>query len=128
MALTGWKTSHRCPSDMADLDRPDLDPDRIYQNLVAAGESWADADAAATLLEETKKSVLAKLMNESDAASIAAKEMYALADPAYREHVAGMVNARKAATKAKVRYDSAKVLAELRRSQEATRRAEANIR
>lgn len=105
-----------------------MDPDRIYDELVKAGETWADADAAATLLEETKKSVLAKLMNEADASSIAAKEMYALADPEYRKHVEGMVSARKQATKAKVRYDSARVLAELRRSQEATRRAEANIR
>lgn len=105
-----------------------LDPDKVYAELIAAGEQWADADAAATLLEETKKSVLAKLMNESDASSIAAKEMYALADPEYRKHLEGMVTARKAATKAKVRYDSAKVLAELRRSQESTRRAEMSIR
>lgn len=105
-----------------------MDPDKIYDELVRAGESWADADAAATLLEETKKSVLAKLMNEADATSIAGKEMYALADPEYRKHVSGMVDARKAATKAKVRYDSAKVLAELRRSQESTRRAELTLR
>jgi hypothetical protein len=54
--------------------------------------------------------------------------MYALADEEYTSFVEGMVQARKAANKARVRYDSAKVLAELRRSQEATRRAEANIR
>jgi hypothetical protein len=38
------------------------------------------------------------------------------------------VTARKAANKARVRYDSARVLAELRRSQESTRRAEMTMR
>jgi hypothetical protein len=105
-----------------------LDPDKAYNELVSAGEAWADADAAATLLEETKKSVLAKLMNESTSASIAGKEMFALADPEYRKHIEGMVAARKAATKARVRYDSAKVLAELRRSEESTNRAAMTFR
>ena len=105
-----------------------MNPDKIYDAIIQAGESWADAEAAAAMLEETRKSVLAKLMNEADASSIAAKEMYALADTTYREFVEGMVQARKAANKARVRYDSAKVLAELRRSQESTRRAEMQIK
>ncbi len=105
-----------------------FDPDIAYNTLIAAGETWADAQAAADLLEETRKSVLAKLMVESDATSAAAKEMYALADPTYKSFVDGMVQARKAANKARVRYDSAKVLAELRRSQESTRRAEMSMR
>lgn len=105
-----------------------FDADKTYAALLKAGEEWADMDAAASLLEETKKSLLAKLMMEAEGTSAAQREMYALADPEYRKHVEGMVSARKAANKAKVRYDSAKVLAELRRSQEATRRAEASIR
>lgn len=105
-----------------------MDADQIYQAMTDAGDAWADANAAADLLEETKKSVLAKLMLESAAASAAAKEMYALADPNYTAHVEGMVRARKAANKARVRYDSAKVLAELRRSQESTKRAEMMLR
>ena len=105
-----------------------MNPDEIYNAIIKAGEEWADAEAAAELLEETRKSVLAKLMNESAVASVAAKEMQALADPEYRRFVEGMVSARKAANKARVRYDSAKVLAELRRSQESTRRAEMQIR
>jgi len=106
----------------------ELDPDKVYDALVRAGESWSDAEAAASLLEETRKSVLAKIMNESAVASIAGKEMQALASEEYQEFVDGMVKARAAANKARVRYDSAKVLADLRRSAEATRRAEANLR
>lgn len=105
-----------------------MDAEQIYGEIVKAGEAWSDAEAAASLLEETRKSVLAKLMNESTAAALGAKEMMALADSEYRKHVEGMVNARKAANKARVRYDSAKILAELRRSEESTRRAEMSLR
>jgi hypothetical protein len=105
-----------------------FDPDKAFDALVKAGEDWADKQAAADLLEETRKSVLAKLMIDAAAMTQGAKEMQALADPAYTDFVAGMVQARKAANKARVRYDSAKVLAELRRSQEATRRSEMNLR
>jgi hypothetical protein len=77
-----------------------MDPDKIYDSLVRAGEQWADAEAAASLLEETRKSVLAKLMNDSAVASIAGKEMTALASDDYTDFVAGMVKARAAANKA----------------------------
>lgn len=104
-----------------------MDPEKIHTALVQSGESWADAEAAASILEETRKSVMAKLINEAEG-SVAAREYKALADPEYREFVEGMITARKAANKARVRYDSAKILAELRRSQEATRRSEMNLR
>lgn len=105
-----------------------LDPDRIYEALVAAGEEWADAEAAAQLLEETRKTVHAEEMRKSSASSIAGKEMEAYASEVYKRFVEGMVTARKAANKARVRYDSAKVLSELRRSQESSRRAEMGMR
>lgn len=104
-----------------------MEPERIYAEIVKAGEEWADADAAASLLEETRKSVLAKLMLEADATTNAAKEMYALADPQYSKYIEGMVSARKVANKARVRYDSSKTLAELRRSEESTRREEMRL-
>ena len=107
----------------------EFDPDRIYQNIVAAGEEWADKEAAAELLEETRKTVLAELMNaEEKGLSMAARESFALASPTYKLHVTNMVIARKEANKARMRYDAVKVLAEMRRSQESTRRAEMNIR
>lgn len=104
-----------------------MDSEQIYNRLVKAGEEWADLDAAASLLEETKKSVMAKLINEAEG-SVNAREYKAMADPEYTKHVEGMVTARKQANKARVRYDSAKILAELRRSEESTRRAEMSLR
>ena len=105
----------------------DFDPDKIYRQLIECGESWVDTNAAAELLEETRKTVLAELMNKEHG-SQNAKESAALANPAYKLHLVNMVTARKEANRAKVRYDSMKVLAEMRRTQESTRRAEIGIR
>lgn len=99
-------------------------PETIYKQLLEAGEDWADKEAAADLLEQTKKTVLAELMNAIDG-SAAERERVALADPAYKLHVTNMSAARREANRARVKYDSARVLAEMRRTQESTRRMEA---
>ena len=106
-----------------------LDPDRIFHKLTEAGHTWADLEAAADLLEETKKVILAELTLQQlkGASSRAEAEQQALALPAYREHLAAMNAARRAANRARVDYDSLKSLMELRRSQEATRRAEIQL-
>lgn len=105
-----------------------LDSDRAYDALVKYGNDWADKNAAADLLEETRKSVLAKFKNASSEKSDAARESVALCHPEYLEHIRLTNEARKEANKARVRYDSAKTLAEMRRSEESTRRAEMNLR
>lgn len=105
----------------------DFEPEKIYHQLVEAGEEWADKDAAANILEETKKTLLAELM-QGFQGSNAERERCALADTTYKHHLKTMVAARKDATRARVRYDSMRVLAEMRRTQESTRRAEASIR
>ncbi len=102
----------------------DFAPESIYRQLLQAGEEWVDKDAAAELLEETKKTVLAELMGQVQG-SAAERERLALANPAFKLHVTNMVSARKEANRARIRYDAAKVLAELRRTQESTRRIEA---
>lgn len=104
-----------------------FNPEAIYQKLNETGDAWVDKNAAAEILEETKKSVLAELMTGFDGPKTE-RESKALADPAYRLHLSSMVAARKEANRARVKYDSMRVLAEMRRTQESTRRAEANIR
>ena len=105
-----------------------FNPDEIYERLRIAGEDWADHDAAANALEETKASLLAELSLKADGSSEAAKKNVALADPVYRLHVTNMVTARKEANKSKVRYELGKMWAELRRSQESTRREEMRLK
>ena len=105
----------------------DFDPDRIYKQLTDAREDWSDKNAAAELLEETRKTVLAELANKEHG-SQNAKEAAALANPVYKLHITNMVVARKEANRARVRYDAMKVLAELRRTEQSTRRAEMGLR
>ena len=105
----------------------DFDPERIYRQITDAGEEWADKNAAADLLEETKKTVLAELMTTFQG-STAERERNALATAEYKHHLTSMVAARKESNRARIRYDSVRVLGEMRRTQESTRRAEANIR
>lgn len=104
-----------------------LDPARAYAEIISTGESWADAEAGASLLEETRKSVLAELKLRSDEKSDAARETVALASHNYRTHVETMVEARHKANLARVRYEAARTLAELRRTEAATRRVEMQL-
>lgn len=101
-----------------------FNPDEILERLRLAGEEWADKDAAASALEETKGSVLAELSNTAAGSSEAAKKNQALADPAYKLHLMNMVAARKEANRAKVRYDTGRIWAELKRTAESTKREE----
>ena len=105
----------------------EFDPERIFHQLNEAGDEWANCQAAAELLEENKKTVLAELMVQLQG-SAAERERTALADPVYKLHLSNMVSARKEANRARVRYDSMKVLAEMRRTEAANRRAEMNLR
>jgi len=100
-----------------------IDPNEIHEKLVTLGEEWADAQAAAELLEETKKPLLSQLSTECNEQSAAAKEAFALRHPDYRKHIEIQVKARKAANKAKVRFDGAKVWVDLLRTQNANERA-----
>ena len=106
-----------------------LDPEKIFLKMMEAGNDWADKKSAADLLEESKKIVLAELQNQqSEAKSVAAAEALALCSPRYLEHIRAMCEARRVANRAHVLFENLQVLTELRRSQESTRRAEANIR
>lgn len=117
------------------MPRPDqetrvthVDPREIHQRIVDHGEAWADADAAANLLEETKKTLLAQIMMESiGGSSAAAAEKKATADQRYIDHINLMVEARRVANRAQVKYKTSLVWVELIRTRESTRRAEMNF-
>jgi hypothetical protein len=119
---------------MSDPATYHLDPDKVYHSLVQAGEEWADKESAASLYEETKSTVLAELKNQVQAElgekplSEAARETKARAMPEYRLHLTQMVAARREANIARVRYDTQKILAELRRTKESTERAKMTLR
>jgi hypothetical protein len=67
-------------------------------------------------------------MTRSNAEKVNEREMAALASETYREHVSKMVEARREANIAKVRYDTYKVYIELSRSKIATERVAMSMR
>ena len=104
-----------------------MDADKLFHKLTLAGDDWADKQAAYNILEDTKNAVLAKLMTKSQATSVAAKEIEAKASDEFTAHVKATQEAMKAALKAKVNYESIKIWIDLKRSEEATRRAEMKL-
>jgi hypothetical protein len=103
------------------------DPARLAHGIVQRGELWADCNAAADLLEETKGTLLAKITKEHLDLPAWKAEAMAKADPRYEEHIKSMVDARRLANLARVKYDGAKAMGEFARSAESTRRAEMNL-
>lgn len=109
---------------------PTLDAERLCHELTQRGEAWADANAAAEALEETRQSLYSSIAAEllATGASAAKAEMLAKADERYAQHLKAMVAARKAANRARVRYDTYKVYCEMQRSNASTERALATLR
>ena len=104
-----------------------MDANELYYKLTQAGDDWADKQAAYNVLDDTKNAVLAQLMLKSSATSVAAKEIEAKASKEYTDHVRHTQEAMKLALKAKVNYESIKIWIDLKRSEEATRRAEMKL-
>jgi hypothetical protein len=135
--------SFSLPSDFSDFSSAlalarSFDPQRVTDEVVALGESWAEQDAAASCLEETRKSVLAKVALEylegtlrpglpgekPKPMPVSQAELKALADPRYEAHLDSMVKARREANISRVRYDLGRMRIELVRSLQATLRNE----
>lgn len=106
----------------------ELNPEQIAKELAKRGESWSDMEAAASLMEETKHTMLSQCMADHPEDSNAEAKSKASRDPRYIEHLKKMVEARKEANRAKVAYDTMKAYEGLYRTREATKRAEINIR
>ena len=100
----------------------------VFEKCVKAGIEWADRERDASLLEETRKVFLAELTREYLASSSkAAAEVNALAREEYKTHVEGMIEARRLANIAKVKYDQMKNYQENMRDRNATLRAEMKL-
>ena len=104
------------------------DPVALARRLIETGEAYADADHAASLLEETKGTLLAKLVKEHMGEPAWKADALAKSDSRYEDHLAAMVEARREAIKARVRYDAGRAFIDLARSAESTRRMEMNLR
>ena len=97
----------------------------IYQKTVEAGNDWADKDAAASLLEEARKTLLSELtLRHKEGRSNVDAENMARAELEYINYIKKMVEARRLANRARVVYDQRKSWIDMKRSVEATKRQE----
>lgn len=74
-----------------------------------AGEDWADKEAAAQLLEDTKSAVLAEWQMKFGDIPVSRSEMTVKASKEWREHVTKIVAAREKANLAKVKLEYIKM-------------------
>ena len=107
-----------------------LDADQIYKAVADAGEAWADKKAAYELLDDMTATIRADVTTDfySSCSSKGEAVERALASKIYKDHLANLSGARRAWLLAEVKYKSVQLLAELRRSEESTRRAEMGMR
>lgn len=90
-------------------------------------KQWVDADAAATLLEDTKSAVLAERMQAHADLAVNRAEQIVKSSPEWRDHVEKMVNARKQANRLKVQMEYLRMKFSEWQSHEATKRTEARL-
>jgi hypothetical protein len=102
--------------------------DELIERLRVLGLQWADLDAAASLLDDTRKTVLAEVMRALPGKSMAEREMHGLAHPDYVQHLSAASEARRKANRARVSYQSEQARIELIRTAESTRRAQMTMR
>jgi len=104
-----------------------FDPKALFKKTIEAGEDWADKRQAAELLEETKKSILAKITIEQNGKSMAENEAKARASAEYLEFLSNLSNAKHEENKAKVKYDAIKKYCDHVQTLSANQRAEMKL-
>ena len=101
-----------------------FNPSSIFTALEDAAERMTEAKEKADNLTELRKSILAGLTLTHMVGKVtrAEAETRALADEEYKEYIKGMNEAVRQANRAQAAFKNRHVLAELRRSEESSRR------
>lgn len=107
-----------------------LEPEKLAHELSERGLTWADENAAAEALEEAKPTLLAQIATQhlEMGESAAKAELFAKGSQEYAAHLAGMVEARRMANRARVSFDVYRAYVELLRSRASTERAAMTMR
>ena len=92
-----------------------------------AGEEWADMEAAASLLEDSKSAVMAQWQTELGDIPVNRAEQMVKSSARWREYITDTIEARKRANKAKIYLESVKMRAMEVHSVEANQRTELKI-
>jgi hypothetical protein len=88
---------------------------------------WVDADAAASMLEDTKSAVLSQQMLALGEMPVSKAEMLTKANPEWIDHIKKITEARAAANLLKVQMEYIRMKSGEQASFEATRRAEMKL-
>lgn len=105
-------------------------PAELARGFYEHGKDWAEKDGAASLFEETRKTLRSQIALKflPEAGSVSKSEMMAEATHEYIDHVKSMVAARTTANIARAQFDADRAFIDLVRSQESSRRAEMTMR
>ena len=90
-------------------------------------KQWCDAEAAASLLEDTKSAVLSQKMAALGESKVNKAEMTVKASPEWSDHIAKTIAARKHANLLKVQMEYLRMKFQEWNSEAATRRAEMKL-
>lgn len=99
----------------------------LSEHFRLVAKKWIDADAAASILEETKSAFLAQRMAEQGDVPVSRAEMAVKASNEWRSYVTEMVEARKKAALLKAQLEYIRMQFNEQQSFEATRRAEMKL-
>jgi len=103
----------------------------ISEQFRIVSKQWVDAEAAASLLEDTKSAVLSErmqaLLREEPGLAINRAEATVKASDEWKEWITGMIEARKKANLLKVQLEYLRMRAGEQASYEATKRAEMKL-
>lgn len=97
----------------------------ISEQLYRAGMDWADKNAAANLLEETKSATLSQMMSQHSTLPISRAEMMVKSSAEWMQFIQKMVDARHKADLAKVRLEYLRARFQEWQSAEANHRVQA---
>jgi len=99
----------------------------ISEQYRVVAKKWVEAEAAASMLEDTKSAVLSQQMLALGEMPVSKAEMLTKANPEWLDHVKKIVEARAAANLLKVQLEYLRMKSGEQASHEATRRAEMKL-
>jgi hypothetical protein len=99
----------------------------ISEQYRIVAKRWVDAEAAASMLEDTKSAVLSQQMLALGEMPVSKAEMLTKANPEWVDHIKKITEARAAANLLKVQLEYLKMKSGEQASFEATRRAEMKL-
>jgi hypothetical protein len=99
----------------------------LSEQYRVTAKEWVEADAAATILEETKSAVLSQMMVKLGDMPVSRAEMQVKASEEWTTFLTVMVNARERANLLKVKTEWVRMRFNEWQSAEATKRAEMKL-